>query len=71
MQEQRATAPLDRRRDNAGYILMEIETARPWCLQPRVMTPTAGLLGIGRGLLKSATLLDWTTLAVLPDYADR
>ena len=44
---------------------------RPWCLQPGVMTTTAGLLGIGRGLLKSATPLDWTTRAALSDYADR
>jgi hypothetical protein len=35
------------------------------------MTTTAVLLRIGRGLLKSATPLDWTTRAALPDYADR
>ena len=32
------TALLDRRMYNAGYILMEIETPRPWCLQPGVIT---------------------------------
>jgi hypothetical protein len=33
--------------------------------------PTAVLLGIGWGLLESATPLDWTTLATLSDYADQ
>ncbi len=40
-------------------------------LQSEVMTPSAGLLGIERGLLKSATLLDWTMRAALHDCADR
>jgi len=35
------------------------------------MTLTPGLLVIRRGLLKSATPLDWTMLAALPYYAER
>ena len=34
-----ATVPLDRQTYNPGYILMEIEAPRPWCLQPRSNDP--------------------------------
>jgi hypothetical protein len=69
-----ATAPLDRWTCNAGCIHVEFEAPRPPGLQSEVMTPTSAaalLLGIGRGLLKSATPLDWARRAAPPDYADR
>jgi hypothetical protein len=68
-----ATEPLRRwtcRRTTLDTYIWRLRPS-PWCLQPGVMPTTAGLLGIGRGLLKSATPLDWTTRAALPGYADR
>jgi hypothetical protein len=43
---------------------MEIE-APPLVPAAGSNDPDSGLLGIGRGLLKSATPLDWTTRAAL------